>query len=56
MIEVYPNSRFRLSSNGKIYEIVRIEGTNAVVIEIDSGKKYLYGVEALKRIQATKEE
>ena len=45
----HPGTRFRGNVNGKEMEVIRIEGKNAVIKDLQTGRISSYGVQALER-------
>lgn len=45
----HPGTRFRGNVNGKEMEVIRIEGENAVIKDLQTGGISFYGVQALER-------
>ena len=53
MIDVRPGTRFKGLVNGAMFEVVKIEnGEIAIVRDLKTGREWMYGVEALKRLKA----
>lgn len=44
----HPGTRFRGNVNGKEMEVVRIEGQNAIIKDLQSGRESIYGLKALE--------
>ena len=56
-LKIRPGERFVTKVNRKSFEIRKIcDGVYASVVDLDTGKEYLYGIEALKRLEAVPEE
>ena len=51
-LTITPGERFRTKANGRFFKINHLEGPIAIVIDEATGKKWAYGVEALKRLDA----
>lgn len=45
----HPGTRFRGNVNGKEMEVIRIEGTNAIIRDLQTGKVSCYGLHAMER-------
>lgn len=45
----HSGTRFRGNVNGKEMEVIRIEGKNAVIKDLQTGRVSSYGVQALER-------
>lgn len=44
----HPGTRFRGNVNGAEMEVVRIEGTNAIIKDLKTGRVFTYGLRALE--------
>ena len=57
-LKIQPGEQFTTKVNRKRFEIRKIcdGGVYARVVDLGTGKEYLYGVEALKRLEAMSEE
>ena len=56
-VKIQLGVRFTTKVNRKKFEIRKIrDGVYASVIDLDTGKEYLYGIEALKRLEAVPDE
>ena len=51
-LSITPGERFTTKANERFFKIDHLEGPNAIVIDEATGRKWSYGVEALKRIEA----
>ena len=56
-LKIQPGEQFTTKVNRKRFEIRKIcdGGIYVRVVNLDTGKEYLYGVEALKRLEAVPE-
>lgn len=44
----HPGTRFRGNVNGAEFEVVRIEGKNAIIKDLKTQKLHFYGINALE--------
>ena len=45
----HPGTRFRGNVNGAEMEVVRIEDKNAIIKDLQTGRTFTYGVQALEK-------
>lgn len=51
--ELQPGTRIRGNVNGAEMEIIKIQGQNAVIMDIKNRNTFCYGLEALRRCDIT---
>ena len=49
-LRIRPGERFTAKSNGRRYEIVEVGNGNAVVRDFETGNRYIYASEILRRL------